>query len=100
MLRRLIAGAAMGALMFSGAGCELGQPRRTPPRAEPGTLDAWLQLQQGMTREEVRALLGDPIQVENKDFERWLYPGRAEVKFRADKLAVWQSPRFEEGEGG
>ncbi len=100
MRRRLIEAAALCGLAFCGLACESGQPRDGGPRAVPGTLDAWLQLRQGMTRDEVRNLLGDPIQVEKKDFERWIYPDRAEVRFRVDELSVWQSPRFDEAADG
>ena len=53
----------------------------------------WRTLKRGLSYQEIRSLLGEPIRVDGGSFTRWLYQNRGYVEFYEDKVYSWQEPR-------
>jgi hypothetical protein len=57
-------------------------------------LQNWRQLRTGMSYDEVRALLGEPENIEGGQIAQWYWGGRkSRVVFMSDKLYQWSEPR-------
>lgn len=72
------------------------QSQASPQRAIPASLDAWRRLEEGMTREQVRSLLGEPLRIVKPHFEYWYY-GSGEcpnVKFSSSEVVGWCEPEW------
>ena len=53
----------------------------------------WRRLKVGMTEDEVRRILGEPVRVKNYGYSLdWYYPDGGSVIFRNDRLAQWFEP--------
>jgi hypothetical protein len=57
------------------------------------SLANWRTLKRGMSYQEIRSLLGEPIRVDGGFFTRWFYQNRGYVVFYEDKVDSWQEPR-------
>ena len=53
----------------------------------------WRNLKIGMSYQEIRSLLGEPMRVRGGPFTDWLYENRGFVVFHEDKVYSWQEPR-------
>jgi hypothetical protein len=69
-----------------------------PVRSVPAGLSAWRQLAKGLTREEVRSILGEPVKIEGGSIERWYYGSTANfyaparVDFINSNVYGWSEP--------
>jgi hypothetical protein len=66
--------------------------------AAPAGLSSWRRITKGLSRDQVRAILGEPRKVEGGDFEKWYY-GRdiyygasASVIFYSNAVDSWSEP--------
>ena len=60
------------------------------------TLAAWRKIQEGMTRREVRAVLGEPKTIDGGSLESWYYSnnhGHSYVIFLDGRVYRWNEPR-------
>lgn len=66
-----------------------------PANAAEGwkALSNWRQLKTGMSRDDVRGLLGEPTRIEGGDFESWYYANSGSILLFRGKLDRWQEPR-------
>lgn len=63
-----------------------------PPAAGEGV--RWAQLREGNTREQVGALLGEPLfRNASRGHERWVYDAGADVQFENGTVKWWTAPR-------
>jgi len=54
----------------------------------------WRSLKKGMSYDEVRTTLGEPVKVSaSGPFTEWNYSNRSDVTFHQDKLYGWNEPR-------
>ena len=64
----------------------------------PAGLSSWRRLKKGISRDEVRTCLGEPLKIKGGDFERWYYGqtaspyGPATVTFYLGLLDSWVEP--------
>ncbi len=68
---------------------------KTVPYAAPG-LRAWRQITNGMTRQQIRALLGEPLKISATGLEEWYYCDDqlgAFVWFNSQGVCGWREPR-------
>jgi hypothetical protein len=77
----------------------LSQPDKTKGLAVSalsGELQRWRQIHKGLSREDVRAILGEPIRIETVGFEHWYYSTRGSsgphVSFYVNKVNGWKEP--------
>jgi len=74
-----------------------GAPSKTSGIPNSGNwkeLQNWRQLRTGMSYDEVRALLGEPENVEGGQIARWYWGGqKSHAVFMSDKLYKWSEPR-------
>jgi outer membrane protein assembly factor BamE (lipoprotein component of BamABCDE complex) len=61
-------------------------------RATSHTRSAWRQLSKGMSREQVRALLGEPDRINGGTFERWRWTSGGEIIFYQGAVDGWSEP--------
>ena len=68
-------------------------PRERRASTSPNWRDLqnWRRLRQGMTEDEVRALLGEPERVEGGSLAIWFWPD-GNVRFIRGKLEGWSEP--------
>jgi outer membrane protein assembly factor BamE (lipoprotein component of BamABCDE complex) len=67
---------------------------RIPSSGNWKDLKNWRQLRTGMRYDEVRALLGEPENIEGGQIAHWYWGSRqARVVFISDKLSEWSEPR-------
>lgn len=66
-----------------------------PANAAEGwkVLSNWRQLKTGMSREDVRGLLGEPRRIEGGELESWYYANSASLMFFNGRLNRWMEPR-------
>ena len=60
------------------------------------TLAAWRKIQEGMTRREVRAVLGEPKTIDGGNIESWYYSNslnHSNVRFLDGRVRWWNEPR-------
>ena len=58
------------------------------------SLANWRKLKQGMSEDDVRALLGEPVRISGGDFAWWVYPDHGEVMFyQREGVDKWTEPR-------
>ena len=68
---------------------------KTVPNVAPG-LRAWRQISNGMTRQQIRTLLGEPLKVSATGLEEWYYSDDqlgAFVWFNSQGVCGWREPR-------
>jgi len=68
---------------------------KTVPFVAPG-LRAWRQITKGMTRQQIRALLGEPLKINATGLEEWYYSDDelgAFVWFNSQGVCGWREPR-------
>ena len=53
----------------------------------------WRQLNRGMSYNEVRGLLGEPLRIEGGGVAYWLYSNNGRVTFVRDTLSSWNEPQ-------
>ena len=53
----------------------------------------WRKLNTGMSYNEVRALLGEPLRIEGGGVAIWKYANNGSVGFVRDKLSSWSEPQ-------
>ena len=53
----------------------------------------WRSLKNGMSYEEVRAILGEPQRIDGGEVAFWRYPNQGRITFMQDKLYSWVEPR-------
>ena len=54
----------------------------------------WRKLRKGLSKDDVRALLGEPEHIDGGSFTHWRYPRRGEVTFwRGAGVDNWTEPR-------
>ena len=53
----------------------------------------WRKLNSGMSYNEVRGLLGEPLRIEGGGVATWLYASNGSVVFIRDKLSSWYEPK-------
>ena len=77
-----------------------GQPVSSSARTAPQplaegwkSLSNWRKLNNGMTYDEVRNLLGEPQRINGGEVAFWYYPNRGSVGFIQSKLNPWTEPR-------
>lgn len=75
-----------------------GKPAATPRAStssggDPSKLANWRALRKGMTGDEVRALLGEPVRIEGGGFMNWHWDRGAKVTFWQEKVYGWDEPR-------
>jgi len=69
-----------------------------PVRSVPAGLSSWRQIAKGLTREEVRMILGEPLKIEGGSIERWYYGGTfhhyapARIDFMFSGVYGWSEP--------
>ena len=74
-------------------------PLSAPPAATPPALEQWRQLKEGMSKDEVRNLLGPPGDIDKEEYnEHWFYPDRGDgsgtVDFgQYDDVLSWKEPQ-------
>lgn len=66
--------------------------RQVPPSPNWRDISNWRQLRQGMTPDQVRALLGEPERVNAGGFTFWHW-NEAHVYFLRGKLEGWSEPK-------
>jgi len=66
------------------------QPTQQTPSA---ARSAWRQLAEGMSREQVRTLLGEPDRIEGGAIERWQWKSGGFVTFLQGRVDHWSEPR-------
>jgi hypothetical protein len=54
----------------------------------------WRQLSKGLPPENVKKILGEPMQVNGGTITFWVYPNRGGVTFYEGKLDSWKEPRW------
>lgn len=52
----------------------------------------WRRLQEGMSYDQVRALLGEPTKVDGGTVARWEYPRHGSVSFYSGRVSSWSEP--------
>ena len=69
-----------------------------PVRSVPAGLSSWRQITKGLSREEVRSILGEPLKIEGGAIERWYYGSTlssyapARVDFMFSGVYGWSEP--------
>jgi hypothetical protein len=63
-----------------------------PTSTKPAPLTQWRQLTRGMSRAQVRKLLGEPARIDGGPFENWYYSSRARVTFYNGAVDSWREP--------
>ncbi len=64
----------------------------------PSGLSAWRRITQGLSRDQVRAILGSPRKIETSFFESWYYGNQfyygapGSVHFESNKVSGWSEP--------
>jgi hypothetical protein len=62
----------------------------------PAGLSAWLRITNGLSRDQVREILGEPRKIEGGTFEKWIYgvpyPSSAVVVFWGAGVYSWTEP--------
>ena len=53
----------------------------------------WRMLKKGMSYDDVRGTLGEPIRIDGGNFTYWTYSNRGSVTFYNDRLDSWTEPR-------
>ena len=65
-----------------------------PTQQTPSTArSAWRQLAQGMSRQQVRTLLGEPDRIEGGAIETWQWKSGGYVMFYGGTVGQWSEPR-------
>jgi outer membrane protein assembly factor BamE (lipoprotein component of BamABCDE complex) len=57
------------------------------------TLANWRSLKNGMSYDDVRAILGEPSRINGGNMAYWFYPNQSGVVFYKDKLDTWFEPK-------
>jgi outer membrane protein assembly factor BamE (lipoprotein component of BamABCDE complex) len=57
------------------------------------SLASWRSLKNGMSYDEVRAILGEPFRIKGGDIAFWYYENRGDVTFYEHKVKSWSEPR-------
>ena len=53
----------------------------------------WRKLNRGMSYNEVRGILGEPMRIEGGGIATWRYPSNGSVVFIRDRLSSWDEPQ-------
>ncbi len=57
------------------------------------SLANWRRLNKGMSYNEVREMLGEPLRIEGGSFTYWYYAKKGRIVFYGDKLDGWNEPQ-------
>jgi len=57
------------------------------------TIANWRKLNRGMSYNDVRGLLGEPLRIEGGGIATWRYASNGNVVFIRDKLSSWDEPQ-------
>jgi outer membrane protein assembly factor BamE (lipoprotein component of BamABCDE complex) len=57
------------------------------------SLASWRSLKNGMSYDEVKAILGEPFRIKGGDIAFWYYENRGDVTFYEHKVKSWSEPR-------
>jgi len=69
-----------------------------PVRSVPAGLSSWRQITKGLSRDQVRSILGEPRKIEGGSIELWFYgqsdsyTAPSSVRFGIDGVIGWQEP--------
>ena len=69
-----------------------------PASSAPAGLSSWRQISKGLTRDQVRSILGEPRKIQGGDFECWYYGSASylgapsSVIFYQSKVDSWSEP--------
>jgi hypothetical protein len=63
-----------------------------PAGSLPADLSSWRQLSKGLSRDQVRSILGEPRRINGGAFETWSYQGGSYVVFYIGKVDSWSEP--------
>ena len=63
-----------------------------PAGSLPADLSSWRQLSKGLSRDQVRSLLGEPRKISGGVYETWFYQGVSYVDFYDGKVNSWSEP--------
>ena len=66
--------------------------RQKSQSAPTDTLSSWRQLAKGMSRNQVRELLGEPDRIVGGNFEIWAWKNGGDVTFYNEKVYAWSEP--------
>ena len=69
------------------------QQRQVVANEGMNSLVIWRKLSRGMSYNEVRGLLGEPLRIEGGGVATWMYAKNGSVVFISDKLSSWNEPQ-------
>jgi len=69
------------------------QQRQVVANEGMNSLVIWRKLSRGMSYNEVRGLLGEPLRIEGGGIATWMYAKNGRVVFIRDKLSSWDEPQ-------
>ena len=69
------------------------QQRQVVANEGMNSLVIWRKLSRGMSYNEVRGLLGEPLRIEGGGVATWMYAKNGRVVFIRDKLSSWDEPQ-------
>jgi hypothetical protein len=66
----------------------------TASLAVPSETLRWTQVRNGLSRQQVSGLLGEPLMRNAaRGYERWVYDGGCEVQFTRGEVSAWTAPK-------
>ena len=69
------------------------QQRQVVANEGMNSLVIWRKLSRGMSYNDVRGLLGEPLRIEGGGIATWMYAKNGRVVFIRDKLSSWDEPQ-------
>ena len=69
------------------------QPKQVVVNEGAKSLANWRRLNRGMSHNDVRAVLGEPLRIEGGVLTSWHYANNGRVDYIRDKLDSWKEPQ-------